>query len=101
MPTSTRAAPAARAASIRSRRAVAPTHLDWDARGRDALDEPQIRLAREGAVEIDEVEPGRALGDETLGGRDRVTALDRHLLAPPFGEADDASLEHVEGRDRP
>jgi hypothetical protein len=43
------------------------------------------------------VKPGRALGDETLGGRDRVTTLDSDVFATPFGEADDASVEHVEG----
>ena len=78
--------------------AVAASHLHGDAHGRNALQEPQIRLAREGAVEIDEVEPGRALGDEALGGCDRVAALDRHLLAPALGEADDASRKHVESR---
>ena len=43
------------------------------------------------------MEPGGALGDETLGGRDRVTTLDRDVFATPFGETDDASVEHVEG----
>ena len=78
--------------------AVAASHLHGNADGGNALEETQIRLAGEGAVEIDEMEPGRAFGDEPLGGRDRVAALDRHVLAPALGEADDASREHVERR---
>ena len=78
--------------------AVAASDLHGDARGRNSLDQAEIGLAREGAVEIHEVEPGRALRDEALCSRDGVAALDRHLLAPPFVETNDAALEDVQSR---
>jgi len=44
------------------------------------------------------VEPRRALGRQTLRELDRVAALQRHRLAPPTGESDDAPAEDVDGR---
>ena len=72
--------------------------MHGDTHGRDALQEREVRLALEGTVEIDEVEPGRALGYEALGGRNRVAALDRHLLATTLEETNDPSAEHVQSR---
>ena len=53
--------------------AVAAADLDRNARGRDPLDEAKIRRPGEGAVEVDEMEPRRAVGGEAhcRGRRDR------------------------------
>ena len=78
--------------------AVAAADLDGNPGRGDTLDQAQVRRPGEGAVEIDEVEPGRARGRETLRGRDRVAAVDRDPLAAALREADDASVEHVDRR---
>ena len=78
--------------------AVAAADLDWDPGRRDTLDQVQVRRPGEGTVEIDEVEPRRARGGESLRGRDRVAAVDRDPLTTALGEADDAPVEHVDRR---
>ena len=77
-------------------RAIPAAHLHREAGRGDPLDECEVRLPGEGAVEIDEMEPGRARGCEALGSADGVAAFHRHLLAAPFEEADDPSLEDVD-----
>src|SRR5581483_6696427 len=83
----------------RGRVAKPPARLDRDAGGSDRLDEPGCRAPRERAAEVDEVKPLRAFGGEPGGGRPRIAALDRHVLAVTFEKADAASLEDVDRGD--
>ena len=55
-----------------------------------------VRLPGEGTVEVDQVKPRSALGDEPLSRRDRVAALHGHRLAAPLRQTDDSALEHVD-----
>ena len=96
----TRSAPGGDRIGDRSFGSIATSDLEWEpARGRDALDETQRRHAVEGAVEVDEVQPSRTLVAEPPRELDRISALDRHRLAPPLVEAHDAPFEHVDRRE--
>ena len=56
--------------------AAADLHGHTARGGDDALEQARRRRAREGAVEVDEVEERRALGDEAPRGLHRIAALD-------------------------
>jgi hypothetical protein len=74
-------------------------HLHRYPGGRDLLDESRRGASGERAVEIDEVEPGRALGGVSKGRRLRVATFDRDMLAPPLREPHAAAVEDVDRRD--
>lgn len=78
--------------------AVATSDLHGQSQRCDAGDEAEIGLARERAVEVDEMEPRGALGHEALGRVDRVASLGRYRFAAALQEVDDAALEHVHCR---
>src|SRR5207253_7233766 len=82
----------------RARGAKAAARLNRDAAGSGdaALDEAGRGAAREGAVEIDEVEQRRTLGGEARGGPDGVAALDGHVLPVALGEPDASPFEDVQ-----
>jgi hypothetical protein len=67
--------------------------------GRHPFDEAGRGPAREGAVQVDHVQPRRALGHEPRGRLARVAALDRHVLAAPLRQSHAAPLEDVDRRD--
>ena len=98
VPTSTRAAPACERGLDRVKAAIAAADLHGRPDRCDARDEAEVGIARERAVEVDEVQPGGALGRKALGCRDRVAALDGHRLPAALREANDTALENVDRR---
>ena len=99
MPTITRSAPAESAASIASRvRYPPPTWIGRLGRSREPLEERGGGGAVERAVEVDHVEPRRALVLVLAGERLRVAAFERDGVATPLGETHDPAVEHVDRR---
>ena len=81
----------------RRERPVAAADLDREARRRrEALEERGRGGAVERAVEVDHVEPRRALVAVPPGERLGIAALERDGLAPSLGEPHDAAGEHVD-----
>ena len=71
-------------------------HVD---RGRDGGDQLAVhRLAGAGGVEVDRVDPARAGGDEGLGHRDRVVAVDALAIEVALDELHDLPAAEVDGR---
>ena len=58
----------------------------------------EVGIARERAVEVDEVEPGGALRRKALGRGDRIASLDGHRFPAALREANDTALENVDRR---
>ena len=100
VPRMTRAAPASRAAWTASpSRSPPPIWTGTVAAATTVSTSPAGRPARERPVEVDDVEPLRALGGEASRRRCGIAALDRHLLAPALEEPDTASFEDVQRGD--
>ena len=68
-------------------------------RGAHPLDEAEARHAGEGAVEVDEMEAAGAFPREPPGEIDRVTALERHRVAPASRQSNGSTAEDVDRGD--
>ena len=67
----------------------------------DALDDGDVfGHARARAVEVDNVNPGGALGLELPCLVNRVVVIDRHLGIVPFGEAHGAAIQDIDCREK-
>jgi hypothetical protein len=80
-------------------RAQSAAQFDAQAFLQDRLDRGQIaRLALEGSVQVDDVNPPAAGGLELRGHRARVRRVHRLLIGATLGESDAAAALQINGR---
>lgn len=72
-------------------------HVDAHRRGDRADDLEVAPTARPGAIEVDDVEPGRAGGRVSLGQREGVVFETADLAEVTLAEADGLTSEQVDG----